>query len=230
MILLRKGDRGPDVKRLQVLLNGMLKPGPQLTPDGVLGGRTHEAVVRFQGSRGLARDGIVGPGTWSALGQRPAPGPSPASPPSAGAPWMDIAVAELGGHENALPGQHNQRIIEYHSTTTLRATRDETPWCSSFVNWVMVQAGYRGTSNALARSWLNWGTELTLPRVGAVTVIKRRNANQDQATGSSTGFHVAFYVSSTSTHIRLLGGNQGDRVKYSNFSLSSYAVRGYRWT
>jgi hypothetical protein len=63
---------------------------------------------------------------------------------------------------------------------------------------------------------------------GAVTVIKKKNASSDKATGSSTGFHVGFYVSSTSKHLRLLGGNQGDSVKYSNFSLAGYDVKAYR--
>lgn len=103
------------------------------------------------------------------------------------------------------------------------------PWCSSFVNWVIEQSGRRGTDNALAKSWLKWGTALTEPQEGAVTVIKRKNASSDAATGSSTGFHVAFYVSSTATHIRLLGGNQSDEVRYSNFALKSYEVKGYRW-
>jgi uncharacterized protein (TIGR02594 family) len=142
---------------------------------------------------------------------------------------MEIAVAELGVHENALPGQHNARIVEYHQTTTLRATADETAWCSSFVNWVVVRSGRRGTSSAAARSWLEWGTAVDPPRPGAVTVIKKKSATHDAATGSTSGFHVGFYVSHTPTHVRLLGGNQSDQVKYSNFALASYDVRGHRW-
>lgn len=229
MTILRRGARGTQVKSLQLLLNAMLHPSPNLKPDGDFGQRTHDAVVRFQQLKFLPGDGVVGPRTWMALGQRPTPMPAQPAPPAAGAPWMEIATAELGVHENAAPGQHNNRIIEYHSCTTLRATTDETPWCSSFVNWVMVQAGYRGTNNALARSWLDWGTSLTMPRAGAVTVIKKKGATSDAATGSGTGFHVAFYVSSTPSTIRLLGGNQGDQVKYSNFFLSAYDIRGYRW-
>jgi uncharacterized protein (TIGR02594 family) len=229
MSVLRKGVRNRAVKSLQLLLNGALKPSPKLKPDGDFGQRTHDTVVRFQRERRLPADGVVGPQTWVALGQKPAPVFMPPAPSAVGAPWVDIAIAELGVHENAAPGQHNKRIIEYHSATSLRATTDETPWCSSFVNWVMAQGGYRGTNNALARSWLDWGTGLTTSRVGAVTVIKKKSASSDAATGSLTGFHVAFYVSSTPAMLRLLGGNQGDRVKYSNFLLSSYDIRGYRW-
>jgi uncharacterized protein (TIGR02594 family) len=229
MSTLRKGSRGSQVKALQLLLNAILKPSPNLKPDGDFGQRTHDAVARLQQANKLTADGVVGPRTWAALGQKPNPAPVSAPPPAVGAPWMDIAAAELGVHENAAPGQHNKRIIEYHAATSLKATTDETPWCSSFVNWVMVQAGYRGTNNALARSWLEWGMGLSTPRVGAVTVIKKKGASSDVATGSSTGFHVGFYISATPATLRLLGGNQGDQVKYSNFFLSAYDVRGYRW-
>jgi len=70
---------------------------------------------------------------------------------------------------------------------------------------------------------------LTLPRRGAVTVIHQKEKGNDFATGSATGYHVAFYVSSSVTHVRLLGGNQSNSVKYSNFSLSGYDVKAYRW-
>jgi uncharacterized protein (TIGR02594 family) len=230
MSILKKGSRNSsEVKALQLLLNAAVKPSPHLKPDGDFGQRTHDAVMRLQQVHRLAPDGVVGAQTWAALGQKPNPAPRPTPAPAVGAPWMDIATAELGVHENAAAGQHTKRIIEYHAATSLRATTDETPWCSSFVNWVMVQAGYRGTNNALARSWLEWGTALPTPRAGAVTVIKKKGASSDVATGSSTGFHVAFYVSSTSATLRLLGGNQGDQVKYSNFFLSGYDIRGYRW-
>ena len=64
---------------------------------------------------------------------------------------------------------------------------------------------------------------------GAITVIKKRGADSDVATGSSTGFHVGFLIEATRGRVRLLGGNQGDMVKLSNFYLTGYDVRGYRW-
>ena len=229
MTLLRAGSKGRDVKRLQLLLNSKLKPSPRLKPDGEFGPRTRDAVERFQKERRLAADGVVGPKTWYALGQQPNHPPAPPAQPLAGAPWMGIAEAELGVHENSLPGQHNQRILEYHATTTLHATKDETPWCSSFVNWVMKHAGKTGTNSAAAASWLSWGTHLAGPSAGAIVVIKKKGASSDAGTGSTSGFHVGFYVSGSSSSVRVLGGNQSDSVKYSNFSLASWEVRGYRW-
>lgn len=63
---LRLGDRGPNVKRLQGLLNAVLD-GPDLTIDGVFGPRTGNYVTLFQAVRGITVDQIVGPQTWSEL-------------------------------------------------------------------------------------------------------------------------------------------------------------------
>jgi uncharacterized protein (TIGR02594 family) len=235
LLSLKLGSSGPAVRRLQMLLDSRLIPPAHLQEDGVFGLNTETAVKRFQTQHALIADGVVGPITWTALRMKQSqtdppkkhpPAPGQWQPPG---DWMSIAEQELGVHENSLPGQDNVRILEYHQTTTLHATTDEVPWCSSFVNWVMLKAGRKGTGSAAARSWLNWGVEITLPKTGAVTVIQQKAKGNDFATGSATGYHVAFYVSSTVTHVRLLGGNQSNSVKYSNFSLGAYDVKGYRW-
>ena len=59
----RKGDRGPAVRRVQRRLG--------LSADGVFGPQTARAVRRFQRRRGLTADGIVGPITRRALRLRP---------------------------------------------------------------------------------------------------------------------------------------------------------------
>jgi peptidoglycan hydrolase-like protein with peptidoglycan-binding domain len=60
----RKGDRGPTVKRLHELLAGN---GLGVPSSSVFGTRTHEAVRAYQKARKLTVDGIVGPQTWTAL-------------------------------------------------------------------------------------------------------------------------------------------------------------------
>jgi uncharacterized protein (TIGR02594 family) len=224
---IKLNDRGLEVKKLQLLLNSLVVPRPNLKIDGHFGQRTYQAVIAFQKAKGLVPDGQVGPKTRAALGLKSTPTPVPTLvAPSA--PWMDIAIAELGVHEDSLPGQHNARIVEYHQTTTLKATDDETPWCSAFVNWVMHQSGRNGTNSALAKSWLDWGVPVTNPTPGVIVVIKKKTAGFSQATGSPTGFHVGFFVSLSPSYIRILGGNQSNQVRYSNFPLTSYEIKGYR--
>lgn len=142
-------------------------------------------------------------------------------------PWLLIAEKEIGQHE--IKGGENPRIIEYDATTTLAAKEDETPWCSSFVNWCLKQAGIHGTNSAAAKSWLDWGMALNNPQEGCICVIHQKAKGKDSLTGSSSGYHVAFWLSDDGKYVSLLGGNQSDSVKVSNFNLASYEILECRW-
>lgn len=230
MQTLKIGVAGNDVIKLQILLNGYLGEIVKLKNDGHFGKRTEEAVILFQKKNNLNDDGIVGDKTWRALlgNEKMHIKPRSVVDTVSNTPWYDIAQAEMGVKEILGASKNNHRIIEYHATTSLGAKTDEVPWCSSFVNWVMKQAGIEGTNNALAKSWETWGNAVTTPIKGDVVVIKRKNENQDAQTGSSTGYHVGFYVTSNKLVITILGGNQGNSVKKSNFLLRSYEVIAYR--
>lgn len=132
---------------------------------------------------------------------------------------LQIAIAEIGTRE--ITGHtDNPRIVEYHQATLLKATDDETPWCSAFANWCMHQAGLPGTNNAMARSWLKWGVSLTEPVPGCIVVLKR---------GAPPSGHVGFFLQRTTKEgfILVLGGNQSDQVGISTFNAAD--VLGYRW-
>lgn len=141
--------------------------------------------------------------------------------------WLEVAEKEIGQHE--VCGGENPRILEYHAATTLHAREDEIPWCSSFVNWCMAQAGIEGTKSAAAISWKDWGQVLQDPVKGCVTVIRAKSNGPDASIGSSSGNHVAFFQKIEGGRIFLLGGNQSDSVKVSSFGLASYEVLAYRW-
>lgn len=153
-----------------------------------------------------------------------APAPAPAPTPAGGDggagktfSWLSIARGEIGQKE--IEGaKHNPRIVEYHKATSLKATDDETPWCSAFANWCMQQAGIKGTGQANARSWLEWGRKLEKPVSGCIVVLKR--------TSSPTSGHVGFYLETQGDRIRVLGGNQSNSVKESFYPVSD--VLGYR--
>ncbi|WP_236539698.1 peptidoglycan recognition protein family protein [Spiractinospora alimapuensis] len=65
--LLRRGDRGPDVRQLQEQLISLGYGLPEYGADGDFGAETEAAVKKFQRSAGLEADGIVGPDTRAAL-------------------------------------------------------------------------------------------------------------------------------------------------------------------
>lgn len=62
MIMMWMGDKGEDVRQLQLLL--------QITADGEFGPKTKEAVRKFQQANGLVADGIAGPKVMALLAKR----------------------------------------------------------------------------------------------------------------------------------------------------------------
>lgn len=120
-------------------------------------------------------------------------------------PWMPVARGEKGVKET--PGLGNTpRVVEYLKATSnlgsSARSRDETPWCSAFVNWCLAQVGIPGTRSALARSWLDWGQPIDTPRPGCIVVFSR----------AKVFGHVGFYMGETDTDILVLGGNQQDAL------------------
>ena len=133
-----------------------------------------------------------------------------------GTPWVNSAESQLGVME--IPGaQHNPTIIGYHSTTTLASKSDETAWCSSFVNWNMLQCNISGTNSARALSWKNWGREINEPTYGCIGII-------DWGKGKG---HVGFIIGQNGNNYVMLGGNQKDAVRYSEFKKSLFTSFRY---
>ncbi len=145
--------------------------------------------------------------------------PDPSNFKLMNAPWLPIAIAELGVAQYPA-GQSNPRITGYHHGTKLRGYDDKASWCSSFVDWCLVQAGITGTGSALARSWLEWGRPLAQPCVGCIVVLYR---------GEPSGWqgHVGFYLRADAQYVHLLGGNQLEQVREHFYPLES--VLAYRW-
>ncbi len=200
-----KANTSGDVAAIQSLLNNH---GNNFTVDGVFIPALAAAIEKFQKEVvGLSRpDGVVDPGgkTWNALnGKKEGAAPEgPLNKPN----WVRIAEGEIGQKE-IKGAQHNPRIVEYHGTTTGKFKDDETPWCSSFVNWVMQKAGQGGTNSAQAISWARWGKKVDKPAYGAIAVISY---------GGGKG-HVGFVVGKQGSSLLLLGGNQSDAVNVKPF-------------
>lgn len=140
------------------------------------------------------------------------------------APWMPLALGEVGVLEDSDPGEDNPRVLEYLATCTrlpddMQAV-DETPWCSAYVNWCVTKAGVPGTGSARARSWLQWGHGLLDFKYGCVVILERPP--------STTSGHVGFYMGRAKHGaIKLLSGNSNNRVRESDYSADR--VLGLRW-
>lgn len=141
---------------------------------------------------------------------------APAVPLKA-ADWMNIATAELNHRVAEVPGTaSNQRIEAYHATTGGGPADDGVPWCSSFVNFCITQAGGRGTNSKAARSWMTWGRDAGNFTQGCIVVLQR---------GAAPMGHVGFFVGFDGDRILLLGGNQGDAVSIASFDRSRVLAR-----
>lgn len=120
--------------------------------------------------------------------------------------FLDRAYQEKGVAE--IPGpRDNEKIIKYHKFTSLKASDDETPWCSSFVNYIVAQCGYTGTNSAAARSWLKWGKEVKYNDVfpGCIAINWRGKPDGWQG-------HVYFVEKIIGDKIYGWGGNQNNKV------------------
>ena len=121
--LLRKGDRGDDVKLLQHRLNIL---GSQLAEDGIWGVKTDQAVRNYQYKAGLTMDGIVGPKTQAAL--------------------IRDAILARAAEIGAYMAKHKWRYQDktYRAKSTFDATRKlEHPGatCSHYVSWILQDVG-----------------------------------------------------------------------------------------
>lgn len=144
----------------------------------------------------------------------------PATPTNRGS-IVEIALAEYGIHST--PGADTTpRILEYLRVAGLSADikDDETAWCGTFASYCAATAGYTlPKDNAGARSWLNFGTATTTPRLGDIVVFWRESPDSWKG-------HVAIYVTSRDGSVWVLGGNQGGQV--SIVALPTERVLGYR--
>ena len=175
------------LKNIQIALNYM---GKYLKVDGIIGPITIEAIKQVNNKKLHAVLEDIYDGTFEKENIVTEPY------------WIDIAMKELGVKE--IPGpQHNPRVLEYHSVSGGFST-DEVPWCASFVNFIMLKAGYKGPKwPAAAKSWLKFGKSSGQPVYGAIAVKSRKG-----------GGHVCFVVgqSKSGKYLYCLGGNQNDEV------------------
>ena len=129
-----------------------------------------------------------------------------------------IARSYLGTKE--IRGKkHNKVVQSFYERAVGHIYGDETPWCAAFVNSCLVEAGIKGTGKLNARSFLKWGVNSDYPKEGDIVVFWRGSK-------SSWKGHVGFYVGDSGRNIKVLGGNQSNKVCIQNYPKKR--ILGYR--
>ena len=124
---------------------------------------------------------------------------------------FDLAQRYLGITE--IQGEQDHPLIRWwHSLTTMGETDDQVPWCSSFVNGICWELRLPRSKSAAARSWLDVGVAVPPEdaRVGHDIVILSRGS-------SPTAGHTGFFAGWGEDTVRILAGNQGNRVSIASY-------------
>lgn len=152
-------------------------------------------------------------------------------------PTMDLAPSGVNVQELAYTANNPIELAEQFLGYNEVAQRDtlasffrravgsdfdpvELPWCARFVNAVLRTAGYNTDgADDWARSFMRVGEATTSPRRGDVVVMERG--------GNPENGHVGFFYGfDDAGNVLILGGNQGNEVNISSYSVDD--VLGYR--
>lgn len=92
---------------------------------------------------------------------------------------------------------------------------DETAWCGVFVGYILKVSGFvppSGFDVVRARSYQAWGN---VPQAPAAPALGDILSFWRGSPGGSDG-HVGFYIGETATTYKVLGGNQGNAVGFTD--------------
>ena len=127
---------------------------------------------------------------------------------------IDAALSQFGIKE-IVGKRDNPEVLKYFNIMGLDGERlkDETAWCSAFMNWVAISCGYEHSGALNARSWLNVGEKVLKPQIGDVIILWRESPNSWKG-------HVAMYIREDENNYWVLGGNQSNHVGIHAYSKS----------
>lgn len=124
-----------------------------------------------------------------------------------------LGIKETEGRAN------NPHVVSFFSESGHPGVIDDSvAWCSAFVGAMLKRAGMPNSGSLAARSYLKYGTPVETPQVGDIVVFSRGNSTWEG--------HVGFYVGETDTSVKVLGGNQSNKVSIASYSKTR--LLGYR--
>lgn len=126
---------------------------------------------------------------------------------------LEFALSFYG--EKEYPGKKNNNplIVAWTKELITWVRDDETPWCSTFMNYVCSRTGFEFTGKANARSWLEKGQEIKIETAQPgfdIVVFWRESRNSWKG-------HVGLYIRHNDDYVWVLGGNQRNEVNISAY-------------
>lgn len=230
-----------------VALRTALEADPQQTVEAVLNGilPADKAKAMFadrKGFEGVAQPAVVGKFVDEAktvlnkalkdafdLIKKHSPEDLP-QVSAAGAPWLIVAADAM--NRGVSEATHINEIISYFDATDHGPASATTPWCGAFAAHCMKNSGNPTVAASIPKgaagsaNWANWGAALPRGQVnipkGAIVVLSK-----SPETGASG--HVGFFLEfiDGGKKVRLLGGNQSQKVTETPFDASRIAA--IRW-
>jgi uncharacterized protein (TIGR02594 family) len=147
------------------------------------------------------------------------------------APWFQVAKGEEA--KGVSEASSKQTILDYFKATDIKPLPTTIlAWCGAFVSHCIANCGNKDAAksvpagSALAVNWRSWGVPLPIQSsniaAGAVVVLS-------PSPGTNTSGHVGFFVEFVDggQKVRLLGGNQSDKVQQSDYPVSR--IVAVRW-
>lgn len=184
-MLIRKGDRGEEVKKVQAALG--------LAADGIFGGGTEEAVKEFQRKNGLSADGIVGPNTLDMMLEEPEA--------------VEIDLSKLEGH---IPSEVIEQIPDTMETfkihTPLRLAHFLAQCGHESAGFKATEENLNYSSKALLAVFGKYFNEETAeeyhrqPEKIANRVYASRMSNGDEESGDGWKYRGRGYIQLTGKH------------------------------
>lgn len=133
---------------------------------------------------------------------------------------INIALSQFGIRE-IVGKKDNPEVLKYFNEIGFNGSKlkDETSWCSAFINWCAKKSNLPYSGKLTARSWLKIGMQVKKPQIGDVVVFWRESRQSWKG-------HVALFIRETDIYIYVLGGNQNNQVKISAYP--KYKLLQYR--
>lgn len=121
---------------------------------------------------------------------------------------IKVAQNTLGMNET----EQREALAEFFKNGGINLDPSTQAWCAAWANGALAGLGIQGTGSAMARSFLEWGMEVSDPQMGDVVVLSRGDPNGWEG-------HVGFFMGyDDKGNILVLGGNQSDAVNVQAYS------------